>query len=317
MLKLPTYVLISPARNEAQFIELTIKSVVSQTVRPLKWVIVSDGSTDGTDDIVSKYAAEYPWIELVRMPERRERHFAGKVHAFNAGYGRVRHLKYDVIGSLDADVSFDKDYFSFLLRKLAEDRDLGLVGTPFKENSSHIYNYRIVGTEHVSGACQLFRRECFEDIEGYVPVKDGGVDQIAVISARMKGWKTRTFTEKVCVHHRAMGTAERGVLMARYRSGVKDYAFGGHPLWELFRTAYQMGGRPYVLGGLFLGAGYVWSMVRRAERPVSREMAAFRRRDQMRRLRGILTQALPRDLTKFFWRRFAKTTPADGGANST
>jgi hypothetical protein len=133
----------------------------------------------------------------------------------------------------------------------------------------------------------------------------------------MKGWKTRTFTEKVCVHHRAMGTAERGVLMARYRSGVKDYAFGGHPLWELFRTAYQMGGRPYVLGGLFLGAGYVWSMVRRAERPVSREMAAFRRRDQMRRLRGILTQALPRDLTKFFWRRFAKTTPADGGANST
>ena len=316
MLKLPTYVLISPARNEAQFIELTINSVVSQTVRPLKWVIVSDGSTDGTDDIVSKYAAEYPWIELVRMPERRERHFAGKVHAFNAGYGRVRHLKYDVIGSLDADVSFDKDYFSFLLRKLAEDRDLGLVGTPFKENSSHIYNYRIVGTEHVSGACQLFRRECFEDIEGYVPVKDGGVDQIAVISARMKGWKTRTFTEKVCVHHRAMGTAERGVLMARYRSGVKDYTFGGHPLWELFRAVYQMSNRPYIFGGLFLGAGYVWSMLQRAEKPISREMVAFRRRDQMGRLRRILTEALPNALPKVSWGRSAKTIPADGGGNS-
>src|SRR5664280_392705 len=118
MLKLPTYVLISPARNEAQFIALTIKSVVSQTARPLKWVIVSDGSTDGTDDIVRKYTADHPWIELVRMPERRERHFAGKVYAFNAGYARMEDISYDVVGSLDADISFDEDYFSFLLGKL-------------------------------------------------------------------------------------------------------------------------------------------------------------------------------------------------------
>src|SRR5271166_5248956 len=133
MLKLPTYVLITPARNESQFIELTIKSVVSQTVRPLKWVIVSDGSTDGTDDIVNKYAAEYPWIELVRMPERRERHFAGKVHAFNAGYARVRDLEYEVTGNLDGDVSFDdQEFFSSLLWKLAEDPMLGVVGASFK-----------------------------------------------------------------------------------------------------------------------------------------------------------------------------------------
>src|SRR5208337_4086242 len=133
MLKLPTYVLITAARDEAEFIELTIKSVASQTVRPLKWIIVSDGSTDGTDTIVSKYAAEYPWIELVRMPERRERHFAGKVHAFNAGYARVRDLDYEVIGNLDGDISFDEDYFSLLLGRLAEDSTLGLVGTPFKD----------------------------------------------------------------------------------------------------------------------------------------------------------------------------------------
>src|SRR6266436_8272881 len=110
MLSLPTYMLITPARNEAQFIELTIKSVVAQTVRPLKWVIVSDGSTDGTDDIVAKYAAEHDWIELVRMPERRERHFAGKVYAFNAGYAKVKGLDYQIIGSLDADMSFDESY---------------------------------------------------------------------------------------------------------------------------------------------------------------------------------------------------------------
>jgi glycosyltransferase involved in cell wall biosynthesis len=282
---LPHYVLVTPARDEAQFIELTIKSVVAQTVRPLKWVIVSDGSTDGTDAIVNKYTAEYPWIELVRMPERRERHFAGKVYAFNAGYARVRGLDYQAISSMDADISFGEDYFAFLLGKLAEDPAMGLVGTPFKETSDEIYDYRFVSIEHVSGQCQLFRRECFEEIGGYVPVKGGGIDLFAVTAARMKGWKTRTFTDRVYLHHREMGTAQYGVFAARFRTGVKDYVYGGHPVWQLFRTGYQMTKSPFVVGGLTLAAGYLWALVRRLERPISREMVAFRRREQMQRLR--------------------------------
>src|SRR5437899_3762738 len=125
---LPTYILITPARNEARFIELTIKSMVAQTVPPLKWVIVSDGSTDGTDDIVTKYLPGYPWMDLVRMPERRERNFAGKVHAFNAGYATVRDLDHDVIGNLDADVSFGEEHFDFLLKQFVDDPNLGVVG---------------------------------------------------------------------------------------------------------------------------------------------------------------------------------------------
>jgi glycosyltransferase involved in cell wall biosynthesis len=284
-----SYALITPARDEAAFIELTIKSVVAQTIRPIKWVIVSDGSTDGTDDIVREYAAQHPWIELVRMPERRERHFAGKVYAFNAGYARVKDLKYEVIGSLDADVSFDQDYFSYLLGKLAEDPKLGVVGTPFKDSSIEAYNYRFVGIEHVSGACQLFRRQCFEEIGGYVPVKGGGVDYLAVTTARMKGWKTRTFTDEVCLHHRPMGRAHDGALSARFKIGVKDYRFGTHPIWELSRTVYQMTKRPLVIGGLAVACGYLWALVRRVERPVSREMVAFRRREQMQRLGRFLT----------------------------
>ncbi len=185
---LPSYVLITPARNEAAFIEETIKSVAAQTVRPVKWVIVSDGSTDGTDDVVLRHAENSPWMELVRMPERRERHFAGKVQAFNAGYARVKDLSYEVIGSLDGDISFDDEYFAFLLGKLVEDRMLGLVGTPFKEGPNPIYDYRFASIEHVSGACQVFRRQCFEEIGGYVPVKGGCIDHIAVVSARMMGW---------------------------------------------------------------------------------------------------------------------------------
>src|SRR5260370_4150753 len=210
MLMLPSYVLVTPPRNEAQFIELTLKSVVAQTVRPAKWIIVSDGSTDGTDDIVNKYAAEHPWIELVRMPERRERHFAGKVHAFNAGYARVRDLQCEMVGSLDGDISFDEDYFSFLLQMLAEDRELGLVGTPFKGSSSPTYDYRFVSIAHVSGACQLFRRECFEEIGGCVPMKGGGGGHISALASRGEGGKRRTVSGKECLAQRGIRGAAGG-----------------------------------------------------------------------------------------------------------
>ena len=287
MLSPLTYVLITPTRNEEQFIELTLKSVLAQRSRPLKWIIVSDGSTDRTDEIVAKYAAEQPWIELIRMPERRERNFAGKVHAFNTGFARVRELEYDVIASLDSDISFEDDYFSFLLQKLYEDPALGLVGTPFKEGSNAIYDYRFVNIEHVSGACQVFRRKCFEEIGGYVPVKGGGIDHIAVVTARMKGWKTKTFTDKVCFHHRKIGTAQNGVLVSRFKYGARDYVFGNHPLWEFFRASYQMSKEPFVIGGLMLLSGYFWALLRRAEKPVSGELVAFYRQEQMRRLKKL------------------------------
>jgi biofilm PGA synthesis N-glycosyltransferase PgaC len=285
MPEIPSYIIITPARNEAQFIELTMKSVISQTVKPMRWVVVSDGSTDGTDEIVGRYASEYPWIQLLRMPERRERHFAGKVTAFNAALATIKDLDYRVIASLDADISFDEDYFAFLLQKLADNQTLGVVGTPFREGSSQTYDYRFVNIEHVSGACQVFRRRCFEEIGGYVPVEGGSIDHIAVISARMKGWKTRTFVDRVCCHHRPMGTAQHNTLLARFRGGRKDYSVGNHPLWELFRTAYQATKRPFVLGGLMLAAGYLYAYLGRQKRPVSGELVAFQRREQLLRLK--------------------------------
>jgi biofilm PGA synthesis N-glycosyltransferase PgaC len=290
MATLPTYVLITPARNEAQYIELTLQSMVAQEYRPLKWVIVSDGSTDGTDDIVRKYAEDNPWIELLRMPERAERHFAGKVQAFNAGYAWARDLNPDVIGNLDADVSIEPEHFRYLLSKFAENLELGVGGSPFREGS-YQYDYRFSNVENVWGGCQLFRRECYESIGGYAPVKVGGIDHIAVVSARAKGWKTRTFTDKVCIHHRAMNTAGQGVLKARFKLGAKDYSFGNHPLWEVFRTFYQIKNRPFVTGGLALGAGYFWSMIRGAEVAVSGELVAFTRREQMQRLKKFVTRS--------------------------
>jgi hypothetical protein len=288
MQNLPSYILITPARNEAKFIERTLKSVAAQKAKPVRWVIVDDGSTDGTDEIVSRYTAEHRWIELVQMSKGGERSFSGKAQAFNAGYARVKGLDYEVVGSLDADISFDEEYFTFLLSKLAADPALGVVGTPFKEDGTPAYDYRFVNIEHVSGACQVFRRKCFDDIGGYTPVKVGGVDDIAVTTARMKGWATRTFTEKVCTHHRQMGTAGRTVLSARFRMGMKDYALGNHPLWEMFRVARQMTQPPLIGGALALACGYVSAMVGRAKRPISRELVAFTRREQMCRLKEFI-----------------------------
>lgn len=289
MLKLPAYVLITPARNEAQFIELTLKSMLEQTLRPLKWMIVSDGSTDGTDDIVRKYIFDNPWIELLRMPDRAERHFAGKVHAFCAGYARVKNLDFAMVGNLDSDVSFDPDHFEFLIGKMVEDPKLGVAGSPFREGT-YQYNYRFQNVENVWGGCQLFRRECYESIGGYSPVKGGGVDHIAVVSARMKGWKTRTFPERVCIHHRRMNTQGQSAFQARFKMGAKDYSFGNHPVWELFRTAYQMTLPPYLLGGLALGMGYFHSMVQRTQKSVSPELVAFTRREQMLRLKKLIVK---------------------------
>ena len=287
MLTLPSYVLITPARNEADYIELTLKSVVSQTLRPLKWVIVSDGSTDATDDIVRQYVANNAWIELVQMPERRERNFAGKAMAVSAGQKKLGELQYDVIGNLDADVSFDPDYFAFLMERFAENPRLGVGGTAFREGNLS-YNYDFVGIEHVSGMCQMFRRECFEGIGGYSAIRSGGIDLIAVLSARAKGWESRTFVEKSFVHHRSQGGALHTGLRERLHMGRKDYLLGNHPVWEVFRGLYQMAHSPYVIGGLLVLWSYFWSALRGVERTIPNELMALRRSDQMKRLKLVM-----------------------------
>jgi hypothetical protein len=261
--------------------------MIAQTVKPLRWVIVSDGSTDGTDEIVFRHASEHPWIVLVRAPERSSRDFAGKVHAFNAGHARLTGISYDIIGNLDADISFGPDFFAVLLPRFLETARLGVIGAPFRD-VNHGYDYRFTNIEHVSGACQLFRRECFEAIGGYTPLKGGGIDWMAVTTARMKGWQTRTFTDTFCTHARPMGTAETSSLRASFKLGRKDYRLGGHPLWELFRGAYQMRTPPYFIGGLLLAAGYFWDWVRNAPRSVGSELQNFHRAEQMQRLRRFL-----------------------------
>lgn len=283
------YVLITPARNEGAFIEKTLDSMIAQTALPERWVIVDDGSTDNTAAIVAPFAEQISWIELLRREQRADRNFAGKVYAFKAGLERVKSTDYEIIGNLDADVSFDADYLDFLIRRFAEDPRLGVAGTPFTENSGYDSSRdSFEGENHVPGGCQLFRRRCFEEIGGYVPNRIGGIDWVAVTTARMRGWKTRSFPEKRFHHYRALGTAEQSALASLFSYGEKDYYLGGSPVWQLFRVGYRMAKRPFFIGGLALAAGYCWAAVRWVKKPVSCELMGFHRREQMKKLKTIV-----------------------------
>jgi glycosyltransferase involved in cell wall biosynthesis len=288
------YVLITPARNEAAFIEKTIRSVIAQTVLPKRWVIVSDGSTDGTDEIVQRYLAGRDWMLLVRLSdeEARKRSFAAKVHAFDAGLAAVADVRFDVIGNLDADVSFGDDYFEYLLGQFEALPDLGVAGTHYTEDGFHSYHDSYINVDHVNGQCQLFRRNCFADVGGYKPIDQGGIDWVAVTTARMNGWVTRAFAGRTFEHHRKMGTASGSELKARFHYGRKDHFLGGHPLWQLCRGVFQMTKRPYVIGGLCLLAGYSWSWLTLGRRPISDELIRFHRREQISRLKELLARSL-------------------------
>jgi glycosyltransferase involved in cell wall biosynthesis len=266
------YVLITAARNEEAVIRHTLESVAAQTRLPRRWVVMDDGSTDRTAAIVKEFSERHSWIDLVSRPPRRERSFAGKANAVNTALERIRAagLEFDIVGNLDADVSFGPDYMDFLLAKFAENPRLGVAGTPFTQEGGYDSTRdSFEGQNYVAGPFQLFREQCFRDIGGYVANHAGGVDWIAVMTARMKGWTVTAFPEKRFHHHRAMGTAERGPVKA-------------------IRASYQTTKRPLLLGGLALLAGYTWASLSRMPRAVSPELMRFHRAEQMRKLRAVL-----------------------------
>lgn len=283
-----SYVLITPARNEVDHIERTIQSVISQTVKPKKWVIVSDGSTDGTDEIVKKYLDDYPWIELIQMPKHRDRHFAAKVVCINAGYARFNGMNYDIIGNLDADISFGTTYYEEVLDRFNSNLKLGIAGG----SRFDVYDGRCEKIERsrnsVMGAIQLFRRKCFEDIDGYMPLKGGGIDAVAEIMARMHRWEVETFPDLTVYHYRRTGTADRGVVKAWFRDGSNDYLIGYHPAFELLRCIGKMTrGRSGISNGLALLAGYCWAFLGRRRRELPDYVVRYLRSEQLKRTLSI------------------------------
>jgi len=279
-----SYILITAAKNEEDYIEKTIQSVIAQSVLPQKWVIVSDGSTDRTEEIVNKYATHYDFIQLVSTDAGEQRNFGSKARAITAGYERVKSIYHDYVGILDADVSFSPTYYESVIRKFVENTKLGIAGGILFDRHKEKYIKQRTSTHwSVSGPIQMFRRECFEQIGGYVPVR-GGVDAVAEVMARMKDWEVIAFPEIHVFHHRPTG-AEKGSKHAIwFNQGVEDYLLGYHFAFVPVRCILRVIERPYLLGSLFMLCGYCWYWIRRPRRQVSSEFVQYLRREQLKRL---------------------------------
>lgn len=278
------YVLITPARNEEAYIEKTIRAVSTQNVLPLKWVIVSDRSIDRTDEIIKEYAAKYPFIEFERINEQSQWNFSSKVNAINSGLRKLVDLDYDFIGIVDADITFESDYYEQVLIKLKENERLGIAGGMIHELSDGKFKALNYNMNSVAGAVQLFRRKCFEEIGGYMPMELGGIDALAEIMSRMRGWEIKSFREINVYHHRIIGTTQTSLVRSRFRYGQRDYSFGTHPLFMLLKCIHRFWEQPYILGGFLMFCGYCWLWVRRKPRAVPDDIVRFLYKEQINRI---------------------------------
>jgi poly-beta-1,6-N-acetyl-D-glucosamine synthase len=269
-----TYVLITAVHNEEKYINYPLESVLSQTYLPLKWVIVSDGSTDGTENILKKYEEKNPFLRWCRLEkDSKNKGFISKVHALRYAYEMVNREHHDFIGILDGDVSFCDKYYQNILGEFNKNRTLGIAGGFVHERDRNgIFQSRIHNRERsVPGAVQMFRRECYERIGGLKPIVYGGEDAYAEIVARTTGWEVRSFPEFPVFHHKP-GYLKRGIWKERIREGKMDYAIGNYPFFEMMKFLRRIPEYPVFIGAAVRMLGYFDALVMREDRIPPREM---------------------------------------------
>ena len=280
------YILITPARNEEAHIERTIKSILAQTLPPIKWIIVSDGSKDRTDEIVNSYKAHHDVIQLIRVQGNEQRNFCSKVDAINAGYKEIGPIEYQFIGNLDADVSLCPDYYERVIEKFSNNSKLGIAGGIIIELDGKKPISQNISLNSVAGAVQLFRRQCFLQTGGFIPMEFGGEDALLEIVARMDGWEVQTFPAIEAFHHRHTGRAGGNLLKSRFREGKMFYALGYHPIFYMIRSLYRVIDKPYFWGSMFQIYGYLWSTMKKTERPIPQKVVEYLREEQIQRLKS-------------------------------
>lgn len=285
------YVLITAARNEEAYIEKTIQSVICQTILPEKWVIVDDDSCDRTYEIIQKYAMNHNFIQPVHLERSNEWSFKSKANAINYGYEYLKDIVYEFLGILDADVSFDDHYYQNILLKFSQSNKLGLAGGMIVELQNGKYTPLNYNINSVSGAVQLFRRKCYDEIGGYVPSRRGGIDAIAEIMSRMFGWEVRSFPEIKVYHHRRIGLTQTNIISSRFQYGQRDYAIGNDPLFMFLKCISRFQEKPYVIGGILMMMGYGWSWIRKETRPVSHRVFLFLKKEQRNRILSAITKS--------------------------
>jgi glycosyltransferase involved in cell wall biosynthesis len=283
------YVLITPAYNEEAYLEKTIQSVIAQTHLPQKWVIVSDGSTDRTDEIATDYAEKYQFIEFIRHEDELKPEFgiaARKVSAIQAGFKHLDAIPYMYYGNLDADISFTGDFYSSLINKFESNPKLGIGGSYVYNTDNGQLSPYSDNPVTVAGPIQFFRRQCWDDIGGYYP--GAYEDSIAIVMARMKGWDVQSFPDIRAYHHKCAGLPGRNQLRAKFHVGRMEHIMGDHFLYEVVRCAGYLPKKPLIIGGLLRLLGYSWSALKGNAIQTPADVVKYMRNAQVQRLKNIL-----------------------------
>jgi biofilm PGA synthesis N-glycosyltransferase PgaC len=261
--------LVTPARNEAVHLERTIEAVAAQTRPPDLWLIVDDGSSDATPEILERWAAQLPFLRVLRAPQRNDEAsgdrlaLAAEARAFNWALGCVEVEEFSHLGKLDADIELPPDYFERLLESFAREPGLGIAGGGLLERGRGGWHLTKVPSYHVRGALKLYSRECFEVIGGIE--ERLGWDTIDETYARMNGFATRSLPDLDARHHRPVAT-RGGTLRGRARHGQCAYILRYSAWWVGLRSFKVACSRPFGLSGLAFFYGYARSAARREER---------------------------------------------------
>jgi poly-beta-1,6-N-acetyl-D-glucosamine synthase len=281
------YVIITPVRDERDNIAKTIASLACQTIRPAEWLIVDDGSTDGTDHIIDQHLKELPWVRVIHRLNRGFRKSgAGVIDAFYDGYHALHCSDWEFIVKLDGDLTLPADYFEKCFEHFHRDPQLGVGG-------GEVYHY-VGGSQklevnprfHVRGATKIYRRACWEAIGGLL--RAPGWDTIDEVKANMLGWKSYSFNELRVIHHRLTGTAE-GVLRDRIKHGVACYVSGYHPLFLVASCVSRLIQKPYLTGSAAICYGFLKGYWIRMPRVNDTRFIKYIRTQQLRRLCGLDT----------------------------
>jgi glycosyltransferase involved in cell wall biosynthesis len=281
------YVIITPAYNEGQYIGRTIDSVLAQTLKPLIWIIVDDGSTDSTGDIIKNYELKHSWIRYVhRTKKTGQSYYASNVYAIEEGLKHLEGLEYDFIAILDADISLPENYYQNINDAFSSDPVLGVASGNTIDSVDEIPNKYLYDRRSCAKAIMVFRRECFKQIGGFIPLQYGGEDTCACFMARKQGWKTWAFHELMVLHNKPLGTGpSKNILKIRFRQGIAEYFMGSWPLFVLIKSLRRcIKEPPYLVGGLMRFIGFLYAHFMGQNRQIPDDLVKYIRKEQFSRV---------------------------------
>ena len=283
-----SYVLITAAKNEQDYIEKTLDAVVKQTIHPIAWVIVSDGSTDLTEEIVQRYAEKYSFVKLVTRLEGKERDFGSKVRSMMLAWEHLKDLDFNCIGNIDADISLPENYYESMMLRFDKNLKLGITGGIRFDYDGEKFIPVQCAKNSVGGPFQFFRRACFEDVGGYIPIRYGGEDSIIEITARMKGWDVESVADfHVCHYRMTSSRTASNRIVQKWREGLRVYLVGYHPLFFTVK-GLKMILKPRGFINIFILLGFYSGFIRLVKRPVTPAFIRYLRKENLSRLKAIL-----------------------------